>query len=147
MSVSPCPLTKYEQEVNKRAGLADRLQLPPDINLFIADKTWRHCAQINLHNTQKRTNVNFDTRATLVMVSSPASDREMIVSGSSEDGDVLDLADDEGWEDLEPDVETVKVVCLMCDGIFDGAQSMLEHCKDNHQMDIVSIRKDLGEHA
>ena len=76
-----------------------------------------------------------------------ASDREMTASGSSEDGDVLDLADDEGWEDLEPDVETVKVVCLMCDVIFEGAQSMLEHCKDTHRLDIVSIRKDLGEHA
>ena len=81
------------------------------------------------------------------MVPDSASEREMTVSGSSEDGDVLDLADDEGWEDLEPDVETVKVVCLLCDVVFEGAQSMLEHCKDNHQLDIVSIRKDLGEHA
>ena len=81
------------------------------------------------------------------MVPSPGSDRDVAVSGSSEDGDVLDLADDEGWEDLEPDVETVKVVCLMCDVIFEGAQFMLQHCKDIHQLDIVSIRKDLGEQA
>ena len=81
------------------------------------------------------------------MVTHSASEREMTISGSSEDGDVLDLADDEGWEDLEPDVETVKVVCLICDVVFEGSQSMLEHCKDNHQLDIVSIRKDLGEHA
>ena len=71
----------------------------------------------------------------------------MTVSASSEDGDVLDLADDEGWNDLEPDVETIKVFCLVCDMIFDCAQTMLEHCKNNHQLDIVSIRKDLGENA
>ena len=35
-------LTKYEHEVNKRAGSADRLKLPPDIIVFIADKTWHH---------------------------------------------------------------------------------------------------------
>ena len=81
------------------------------------------------------------------MVLSQAPNREMTASASSEDGDVLDLADDEGWDDLEPDVEIVKVFCLVCDVIFDGAQSMLEHCKKNHQLDIVSIQKDLGEHA
>ncbi len=79
------------------------------------------------------------------MVPGPGSD--VAVSGGSEDGDVLDLADDEGWEDLEPDVETVKLVCLMCDVIFEDAQFMLQHCKDIHQLDIVSIQKDLGEHA
>lgn len=66
---------------------------------------------------------------------------------SSEEGDVLDLADDEGWDDLEPDLEPVEMVCLMCDALFDNAQRMLQHCKDNHDLDIVSIRKDLGEHA
>ena len=81
------------------------------------------------------------------MVLSQAPGREMSVSAGSEDGDVLDLADDEGWDDLEPDVEIVKVFCLVCDVVFDGAQSMLEHCKRNHQLDIVSVRKDLGEHA
>lgn len=81
------------------------------------------------------------------MVLSQAPDQEMTVSTSSEDGDVLDLADDDGWDDLEPDVEIVKVFCLVCDVIFDGAQSMLEHCRKTHNLDIVSIRKDLGEHA
>ena len=81
------------------------------------------------------------------MAPDSASEREMTISGSSEDGDVLDLAEDEGWEDLEPDVETVMVVCLICDVVFEGSQSMLEHCKGKHELDIVSIRKDLGEHA
>jgi hypothetical protein len=66
---------------------------------------------------------------------------------SSEEGDVLDLAEDEGWDDLEPDVEPVEMVCLMCDALFDSTQQMLLHCKDRHDLDIVSIRKDLGEHA
>lgn len=66
---------------------------------------------------------------------------------SSVEGDILDLADDEGWDDLEPDLEPVEMVCLMCDALFDSTQRMLQHCKDNHDLDIVSIRKDLGEHA
>ena len=71
----------------------------------------------------------------------------MTASGSSEDGNMLDLADDEGWDDLEPDLEAVKVVCLKCDAEFDGTHIMLQHCKELHQLDIVSIRKDLGENT
>ena len=77
------------------------------------------------------------------MVPNQAAD----LSGSSEDGDVLNLADDEGWDDVEPDLEPVRILCLICDTVFDRIQSMLQHCKDSHGLDIVSIRQQLGEHA
>jgi len=75
------------------------------------------------------------------MTSLTHRDGEVSVSGSSEDGDFLDLADDEGWEDLEPDVEIVKVVCLMCNTVFDGVKPMVQHCKHTHGLDIVDIQK------
>ena len=65
-------------------------------------------------------------------------------TGSSEDGDLLDLADDEGWQDLEPDVELMKVCCLLCDVVFQDVKSMTTHCKASHGMDLVQVQKDLG---
>lgn len=69
---------------------------------------------------------------------SPAS------SSDSESHDILDLEDDEGWEDLEPDVEKIKIVSLFGEDKFDDVQTMLQHCKDNHQFDLVKIQKELG---
>lgn len=81
------------------------------------------------------------------MVALEPSDRLPASANSSEDGDILDLADDEGWEDLEPDLETVKVRCLICATMFAGASSVmesLEHCGDVHELDLVKIQKTLG---
>ncbi len=65
-------------------------------------------------------------------------------ASSSEDGDILDLAEDEGWEDLEPDTETVKVRCLLCSLDFDKVSSVLEHGKTQHSFDLVKVQKTLG---
>ena len=59
--------------------------------------------------------------------------------------DVLDLNDDEGWEDMEPDVEKIQFVSLFGDAVFDDAQPMLQHCKENHDFDIMRVQKDLSE--
>jgi hypothetical protein len=79
----------------------------------------------------------------LYHMTSETRDHSASPSGSSKDGDVLDLADDEGWEDLEPDVEAVRVLCLMCSMSFDGVKPMLEHCKEIHDMVIAQVQKDL----
>ena len=65
-------------------------------------------------------------------------------SSSSEDDDILNLEDDEGWEDVEPDLENVKIVSLFDDDEFDDVQIMLQHCKDEYHFDLVKIRKELG---
>lgn len=65
-------------------------------------------------------------------------------ASSSEDGDTLDLTNDEGWEDLEPDIESVKVRCLMCTMDFGGVSSVLEHSKAEHSLDLVKVQKTLG---
>ena len=65
-------------------------------------------------------------------------------SGGSEEADILDLKDDEGWEDQEPDVEKIEVICLGCPQTFPDAQSMLSHCRDTHKVDIIEVQRTLS---
>ncbi|KAH6679605.1 putative ribosomal protein arginine N-methytransferase rmt3 [Halenospora varia] len=65
-------------------------------------------------------------------------------SGSSEASDILDLKDDEGWEDAEPDEEETQFISLLDDEVFTDIMSMLNHCKDKYNFDFLEIRKKLG---
>ena len=78
------------------------------------------------------------------MVSIIEADQRLMPSESSEEVDILDLQDDEGWEDQEPDVEKIEVLCLSCPQTFPDAQSMLSHCRDLHKIDIVKVQKTLS---
>lgn len=49
--------------------------------------------------------------------------------------------DSPGWEDLEDDVESVNVKCLLCDLNFTFANLMLGHCKNAHEFDFLAIRQ------
>ena len=64
--------------------------------------------------------------------------------GEAEYDEFLDLADDEGWEDLEPDMETATIRCLFCDLMAEEPKSLISHCRDAHGFDIVQLQKDLG---
>ena len=73
---------------------------------------------------------------------------EMSESDSeSNTSDLLDLTKDEGWEDVEPDLEKVTVQSLFDDKIFTDVRSMLEHCKQTFNFDFVKIRAELGVFA
>ena len=65
-------------------------------------------------------------------------------SGSSEASDILDLKDDEGWEDAEPDEEETQFISLFDDEVFTDIMSMLNHCKDKHNFDFLQVRQRLG---
>lgn len=67
-----------------------------------------------------------------------------ISSGSSEASDILDLKDDEGWEDAEPDEEETQFISLLDDEVFTDIMSMLNHCKENHNFDFLEVRQRLG---
>lgn len=58
----------------------------------------------------------------------------------SESSDILDLKDDEGWEDAEPDEEQDQIVSLFDDKVFANTLSMLNHCKEKYNFDFLSIR-------
>ncbi|KAK4696738.1 hypothetical protein P7C71_g1240, partial [Lecanoromycetidae sp. Uapishka_2] len=77
------------------------------------------------------------------MTNTPQRDKDASQSESSEAEDVLDSADDDGWQDIEPDVEVIEITCLMCDIMFEGVESMLQHCKDIHELDFVQVHSDL----
>lgn len=65
-------------------------------------------------------------------------------SGSSENSDILDLKDDEGWEDAEPDEEDIQFISLLDDEVFKDIQTMLTHCKEKYDFDFMDVRQKLG---
>lgn len=65
-------------------------------------------------------------------------------SGNSEASDVLDLKDDEGWEDAEPDVENEHFISLLDDEVFTDIMSMLNHCKEKYSFDFLEVRQRLA---
>jgi type I protein arginine methyltransferase len=64
----------------------------------------------------------------------------MSASSESETSDVLNLKDDEGWEDVEPEEEQEKIVSLLDNEVFPDVASMLAHCKENYNFDFLKIR-------
>src|SRR5450432_3901703 len=62
-------------------------------------------------------------------------------SEASEGFHRLDLKDDEGWEDVEPDQEQEKIISLLDHEVFPDVTSMLAHCKQHHGFDFLSIRQ------
>jgi protein arginine N-methyltransferase 3 len=65
-------------------------------------------------------------------------------SGSSDASDILDMRDEEGWEDAEPDVEETQFISLMDDEVFTDIMQMLNHCKEKHNLDFLGLRSKLG---
>src|SRR5882757_9655525 len=65
-------------------------------------------------------------------------------SGSSEASDMLDLNDEEGWEDAEPDVESETFISLLDDEVFTDIVSMLNHCRDKYNFDFLEIKERLA---
>lgn len=57
----------------------------------------------------------------------------------------LDIREDsEGWNDAEDDAEEFEVVCLLCKDSKPSVVAMAEHCKSEHDFDIVAIQKRHG---
>ncbi|KAF2227500.1 S-adenosyl-L-methionine-dependent methyltransferase [Elsinoe ampelina] len=65
-------------------------------------------------------------------------------SASSTGSGVSIRQDSEGWEDLEPDVETIEVKDFFSDAMFSSAKQMLDHCKNAHGFDFIGTQRTLG---
>lgn len=74
----------------------------------------------------------------------PATQPYAASSGSSETSDILDMKDEEGWEDAEPDNEVTQFISLLDGEVFTDITSMLDHCKAKYQFDFLEIRQTLG---
>ncbi|PMD35502.1 putative ribosomal protein arginine N-methytransferase rmt3 [Hyaloscypha variabilis F] len=79
-------------------------------------------------------------------MSGPAPDtvRSAPSSGSSENSDILDMKDEEGWEDAEPDEEETQFISLLDDEVFMDIHAMLNHCKQKYNFDFLEIRQRLA---
>lgn len=62
-------------------------------------------------------------------------------SGSSEASDVLDMKDDEGWDDVEPEEEEQNIISLLDDEVFNNVNQMLDHCKAKYNFDFLALRQ------
>lgn len=65
---------------------------------------------------------------------------QMSASSGSETSDVLNLKDDEDWEDVEPEEEREKIISLLDNEVFPDVASMLAHCKEKYNFDFLKIR-------
>ncbi|KIW52976.1 hypothetical protein PV05_08583 [Exophiala xenobiotica] len=66
------------------------------------------------------------------------------LSESSSLSDPLDPTNDEGWEDVEQDEESITVVSLFDEKTFPDATGMLTYCRDSYGFDIWKLRQDFG---
>jgi protein arginine N-methyltransferase 3 len=62
-------------------------------------------------------------------------------SNGSDTSDILDLQDDEGWEDVEPEDEQEQIISLLDQAVFSDVASMLSHCKDKLGFDFMRVRE------
>lgn len=65
-------------------------------------------------------------------------------NSKSSTSDPLDLTQDEGWEDVEPDDEPQPVFSLFSNEIFPDVRAMLRDCKKNFHFDLVRVQQQLG---
>lgn len=65
-------------------------------------------------------------------------------SSDSRDSDLLQMSEDEGWEDAEAEEEDQEVESLFTNEIFPNTRAMLEDCKAKHGFDLVKTTKELG---
>ena len=62
-------------------------------------------------------------------------------SDSFSDSAELNLEQDQEWQDVEEDTEEVSFTSLLDDQQFSSIISMLEYCRDKHNLDIWKLRK------
>ncbi len=95
-------------------------------------------------NKNRKTAILYQPYIDSIMAESvPVVEKCQSSSGSSENSDILDLKDDEGWEDAEPDEEETQFISLLDDEVFMDIHQMLNHCKEKHNFDFLQLRRKL----
>ncbi|KAH8695523.1 protein arginine methyltransferase RmtB [Talaromyces proteolyticus] len=64
-------------------------------------------------------------------------------SDSDSTSDSLSPANDEGWEDVEPEDDSQPVVGLFSADVYPDVRLMLKETKEKYNFDLVKVRKDL----
>lgn len=74
----------------------------------------------------------------------PVIEKYAASSSGSETSDILDLKNDEGWEDAEPDEEQQTFVSLFDGENFTDINSLLDYTKKQHNFDFLAVRQKLS---
>jgi protein arginine N-methyltransferase 3 len=78
--------------------------------------------------------------STLPVRESRPQDDDLSSNSSSDGSDVFNTKAEEGWEDVEPDVEEEQIVSLLDGETFPTVQAMLAYCKDKYNFDFLELR-------
>ena len=74
-----------------------------------------------------------------------APSKEAPSDSESSTSDPLDLADDEGWEDVAPEEEESQpIVSLFSQEEFPDVCSMLKDCKEKFGFDFAAVQREFG---
>jgi protein arginine N-methyltransferase 3 len=65
-------------------------------------------------------------------------------SDSDSASDILNPANDEGWEDVEPEDDSQPVVGLFSADVYPDVRVMLKETKERYNFDLVKVQKDFG---
>jgi protein arginine N-methyltransferase 3 len=66
-------------------------------------------------------------------------------SDDSSTSDILDMRNEEGWEDVEEDTIPETFTSLFDNKIFPSVNEMFEYCKTDYDFDVWSLQKQYGE--
>ena len=65
-------------------------------------------------------------------------------SSSSESCNLSNAGREDGWEDVQPDVEEVTVISLFDEQKFLDVQSMLRHCVAKYDFNFLKVKDEFG---
>lgn len=65
-------------------------------------------------------------------------------SESESEGEAFDVQDEDGWKDVEPEVDTQRFQSLFEVKTFDNITDMLQHDLDKHGFNFVEIKRKLS---
>jgi hypothetical protein len=127
-----CDIYQHQQkfDLNNIVSTYPSLELPTSEVRYIS--LFRHFDNRTMSNT------------IVPIIEAAVPDVEMASSqsDSSDASDILDMRDDEGWDDVEPEEEELQnIISLLDDELFHDIKSMLEHCKVKYNFDFLNIRQ------
>jgi hypothetical protein len=73
-----------------------------------------------------------------------AGNSEPPSSDSSDSSSLLDMENEDGWEDLEPDTENTTFISLFDGEYFDRLRDMLDYCSEKYHFNFVAVCSKLG---
>lgn len=65
-------------------------------------------------------------------------------SSSSESCNLSNVDGEDGWEDIQPDVEELTIISLLDEQEFPNVHSMLRYCIVKYDFDFLKVKDEFG---